>query len=77
VNVPLIISNPVLFPEARSSEALVSHIDLAPTLQDLLGGKGPKDRFEGISYAPIIFNQSKSVQDYIIFTMDDYQIGQS
>lgn len=76
-NVPLIISNPVLFPEPRSSDALVSHIDLAPTLQDLLGGKGPKNRFEGISYAPVVFGRETSVQDYIIFTMDDYQIGQS
>lgn len=78
VNVPLVISNPVLFPKARTSEALVSHIDLAPTLQDLIMGPGGPDfRFEGVSYAPILFDRQESVQDYIIFTMDDHQIGQS
>ena len=78
VKVPLVISNPILFPAARSSEALVSHIDLAPTFQELLVGPGGPDfRFEGVSYAPIIFDRQQSVQDYIMFTMDDYQIGQS
>lgn len=78
VKVPLVISNPILFPGARSSDALVSHIDLAPTLQELLVGPDGTDyRFEGVSYAPVIFDRQQSVQDYIMFTMDDYQIGQS
>ncbi|MGG9998636.1 sulfatase-like hydrolase/transferase [Pseudovibrio ascidiaceicola] len=35
VHVPFIISNPVLFPEARQSELLTSHVDLLPTLLSL------------------------------------------
>jgi arylsulfatase A-like enzyme len=75
-NVPLIFSNPVMFPKPRSSEALVSHIDLAPTLAELLG-QSKVAKFEGISYVPVITENAASIQSYVVFTMEDYQIGQS
>ena len=37
IRVPLVISNPVLFPEPRESDALVSLVDLVPTLLGLTG----------------------------------------
>ncbi len=40
INVPLVVSNPVLFPEAKRSDALVSLVDLLPTFLGLAGGEG-------------------------------------
>lgn len=37
IHVPLIISNPKLFKEARSTEMLTSHVDVIPTLLGLAG----------------------------------------
>ncbi len=37
VHVPLIISNPVMFKEPRSTEMLTSHVDLIPTMLGLAG----------------------------------------
>ena len=37
IRVPLVVSNPVLFPEARESDALVSLVDLVPTFLGLAG----------------------------------------
>jgi arylsulfatase A-like enzyme len=37
IHVPLIISNPVLFKEPRSTEMLTSHVDVIPTLLGLAG----------------------------------------
>lgn len=37
INIPLVVSNPVLFPKAESSRALVSLIDLLPTFLGIAG----------------------------------------
>jgi len=37
VRVPFVIQNPVLFPEARSTDALTSHADLLPTMMGMAG----------------------------------------
>ncbi len=37
LHVPLIISNPRLFPQAQSTDALTSHVDLLPTMLGLAG----------------------------------------
>ena len=74
--VPLVYSNPRLFPEPLSSDALVSHIDLLPTLAELLG-KPKIAPFTGLSYASILLGTSSAIQDYVVFSMEDYQIGQA
>lgn len=73
LHIPLVYSNPRLFPKPITSDALVSHIDFAPTLADLLG-KPDVAPFEGISYAPILKGEKESVQDYIVFTFEDYEV---
>jgi arylsulfatase A-like enzyme len=53
LRVPMIISNPELFPKARHVDSLVGLIDLFPTLVDMLGGE-PLPQFEGESVlAPV------------------------
>ena len=37
IHVPMVISNPVLFPEAKVTELLTSHLDLIPTILGLAG----------------------------------------
>lgn len=79
LRVPLVYSNPELFPVPRTSDALVSHVDLLPTLAGLFevpaSGRAP---WEGTDYSDIVLGRSnKPVQDYVVFTYDDYQAGQA
>ncbi len=48
VHVPLMVWNPRLFPEGGRSEAIGGHVDINPTMADLLGIK-PPDGWQGFS----------------------------
>jgi choline-sulfatase len=76
--VPLIYSNPQLFPRPRTSGALVSHVDLLPTLASLFGTPAAaQSEWQGVDYSrKIIYPRSKPPQDYTVFTYDDWQSGQ-
>lgn len=76
--VPLVFSNPVLWKRGRTNGALVSHVDLVPTMATLFGtpAAGRAD-WQGVDYSPIVLGASpRPVQDYVIFTYDDFQAGQ-
>jgi arylsulfatase A-like enzyme len=80
IRVPLVYSNPKLYPQPLTSDALVSHVDFLPTLASL--AKAPKSAradWQGVDYSPLVLDpdKDKSVQDYIVFTYDDYQSGQN
>jgi choline-sulfatase len=80
--IPLVYSNPRLFPRARTSDALVSHVDFLPTLASLVGAPGAaRDaRWQGVDYSAEILDRTpprKPPQDYTVFTYDDFQSGQS
>ncbi len=79
LRVPLIYSNPKLFPKPRQSDALVSHVDFLPTIATLFGApKSARAKWQGVDYSSLIANpKAKPVQDYIVFTYDDFQCGQS
>ncbi len=72
LNVPFIISNPVLFPEGQSTDALAGLIDIMPTLATIAD---VPDRnawtFKGYDLTPILENPGASVQDFVHFTYDD------
>jgi len=77
--VPLVYSNPKLFPKPAKTDALVSHVDFLPTLASL--AKAPKSAradWQGVDYSQLVLDPSprRSVQDYVVFTYDDYQSGQ-
>lgn len=78
--IPLVYSNPRLFPKAQSSDALVSHVDFLPTLASLVGTPaGARADWEGIDYSSLILDRTpprRPPQDYTVFTYDDYQSGQ-
>ena len=78
--VPLVYSNPRLFPGPERSSALVSHVDFLPTLASLV--KAPaaaRDAaWQGVDYSSQILSPSaKPAQNYTVFTYDDYQSGQA
>jgi len=76
MNVPLVCSNPLLFPTARTTTALASLVDLMPTLAALSNAPIPSGyRFSGRNLLPVLLNPSASVQESILFTFDDQYAG--
>jgi arylsulfatase A-like enzyme len=60
LGVPLLVSGPGI--EAGVTDALVSTVDLAPTILDLAGARVPT-RFDGISIAPHLRDRRRSTRD--------------
>jgi choline-sulfatase len=78
LRVPLVYSNPTLFPDAAQSDALVSHVDFAPTLATLFGSATVNPDWQGKDYSALVLDPaSPGVQDYQVFTYDDWQAGQA
>jgi choline-sulfatase len=76
IHIPLIISNPQMFPEPRVTQSLVTMVDLMPTLATLTGTRPPRDwSFDGVDLSPILEDANASVQDEILFTFDDQRAG--
>ncbi len=79
MRIPLVFSNPKLFPRPRTEDILVSHVDLLPTLAGLVQApSSARADWEGNDYsAQVLGTSKKPVQDYVVFTFDDTQCGQS
>jgi len=80
IRVPLVYSNPKLYPRPLRSDALVSHVDFLPTLASLAAApKEARRDWQGVDYSSLVLapGEKKSVQDYVVFTYDDYQSGQN
>jgi arylsulfatase A-like enzyme len=78
--IPLVYSNPRLFPRPRSSEALVSHVDFLPTLASLVAAPAAaRAEWQGVDYSDVILSPSpkRGPQNYTVFTYDDWQSGQA
>ncbi|MEZ5292912.1 MAG: sulfatase-like hydrolase/transferase [Vicinamibacterales bacterium] len=72
LNVPLIVSNPRLYPAPQSTDALVSLIDVVPTLAAIAGTPEPAQYgFRGRDLTPILSNPAAAVQDVLHFTYED------
>ena len=85
LRVPLVFSNPRLFPQPRASDALVSHVDLLPTLASLIDTPdAARDDWQGVDYSALLQVRDPSaspvhlhVQDDIVFTYDDVRCAQN
>ena len=78
--VPLVYSNPKLFPTPQTSDALVSHVDFLPTLASLAAApQHARANWAGVDYSKLVLRPkaAKPPQDYVVFTYDDFQSGQS
>ena len=78
LRVPLIFSNPRLFPRRRESNALVSHVDLLPTLASLFNvPRRARADWQGVDYSGLIRGGKRPVQNYVAFTFDDIRMAQN
>jgi arylsulfatase A-like enzyme len=72
LSVPLIVSNPRLYPEPQSTDSFASLIDVLPTLATIGGVPEPERYgFKGHDLAPILNDPTTSVQDVLHFTYED------
>lgn len=72
LRVPLVFSNPVLFPAdapRKSTLNLASLIDIMPTIAGIAGATAP-DGLRGVNLQPL-FDTDQPVQEQILFTFDD------
>lgn len=74
LHVPLVVSAPALFDGPRTSDALVSLVDLVPTLVGLAGGTAT-DGLDGHDLGPLLRDEDSAVRDAVLFTYDDHQAG--
>lgn len=72
LNVPLIVSNPRLFPAPETTDALAALVDIVPTLA-ALADVPDRERygFQGRDLTPILADPTASVQDVVHFTAED------
>ena len=75
LRVPFVVSSPALFREPRRSDALVSLVDLVPTMLGLAGEPGDPTQFDGHDLGPVLRGESDAVRDAVLFTYDDHQAG--
>jgi len=78
IRIPMVWSNPKLYKEAHSTDALVSHVDFLPTIASLFNApSSARAPWQGRDYSSLVLDpKSKPVQTEIIFTYDDWQAGQ-
>ncbi|WP_428561707.1 MAG: sulfatase-like hydrolase/transferase [Solidesulfovibrio sp. DCME] len=78
INIPLIFSNPLLFPQARECAAYATLVDVVPTLASLCGiPKWKWSYLPGKDLSPVLAGTTAAVQDTVLFTFDDQYAGQS
>jgi len=65
IHVPLIFSGP-LFPKKKRVSSLVQHVDIVPTLLDLLKIPFKKSFFDGFSLLPILEDNISEIRHFII-----------
>ncbi len=77
INVPLIISNPKLFPKATTTASFSSLIDLVPTVAEITGAASPEElKRQGIcgkSLMPIVEDPNAQVRDNIMLFTEDVE----
>tara|TARA_R110000772_G_scaffold194176_1_gene304971 strand:+ start:3204 stop:4781 length:1578 start_codon:yes stop_codon:yes gene_type:complete len=73
LRIPMVISNPIMFPEGKKSSELATLVDIVPTLADIVGIVPPSNA-RGVSLVPVM-ERGISVQDAILFTFDDTKSG--
>jgi choline-sulfatase len=72
LSVPLIFSNPRLYPQPRSTGSFAGLIDLLPTLATIADVPEPQQYgFRGHDLTPILSDPDASVQDVLHFTYED------
>jgi arylsulfatase A-like enzyme len=75
LRVPFVVSSPALFDAPRESDALVSLVDIVPTMLGLSGATNGHVTLDGKDVGPVLRGESDSVREAVLFTYDDHQAG--
>ena len=75
IRVPLVVSNPKLFPQARETDAFATLVDVFPTMAKLGGADISGLDVRGHDLSPLFDDPGASVRDAVHFTYDDHQAG--
>jgi choline-sulfatase len=75
INVPLVFSNPILFPRPVVTNSLAALVDLMPTIASLAKVDKNEWEFQGMDLTPILSDPNVSVQDAVHFVYDDQKAG--
>lgn len=65
-HVPLILFSPRHFPSSKRINTLVQHVDLVPTLCELLGVGSQDHGWDGESLLPLISGNKEEIRDYAL-----------
>lgn len=71
IHIPLIISNPKMYPTPQTTDSFYCHLDLLPTIAELVDIPNFNSYGKGISIVPVLKDPKAAVQDSILFTYDD------
>jgi choline-sulfatase len=72
LSIPLIVSNPRLYPEPQATDSFAGLIDVLPTLAAIAGAPEPERYgFKGHDLSPILSDPKVGVQDVMHFTYED------
>lgn len=79
MRIPMVFSNPEIVKPGTTCDAMVSHVDLLPTIAGLFDApRSARANWEGKDYSKLVLGKTKKpVQDYVAFTFDDFQAGQA
>jgi len=79
MRIPLVFSNPNVVEPGTTCDAMVSHVDMLPTIAGLFDvPRSARTNWQGKDYSKLVLGKTKKpVQDYVAFTFDDYQAGQA
>src|SRR4051794_39098868 len=74
INVPIVVSNPTLFPQPAETDALASHVDILPTLLGLAGAEAAGQNgtsLRGHDLAPVIADAAQPERERLSKTPVD------
>lgn len=79
MRIPMVFSNPNVVKPGTTCNAMVSHVDLLPTIAGLFDApRSARANWQGKDYSDLVLGKTKKpVQDYVAFTFDDFQAGQA
>ena len=76
IRVPMIWSSPLLGVQGETSKAMVSLLDILPTLVGFTGIETPRGlSLKGYDFHKVLTGDQKTTQEQILFTFDDIRAG--
>lgn len=65
-HVPLIFYHPEIFPKSKRVKGLIQHIDVVPTLYELLNIESKDSAFDGTSLLPLVRGEKEEIRSFAL-----------